>query len=434
MLIQLANILLSILGTYIIIIFIENVFAYKLETNKKYLYIFLMTSLAVGNAYFGSSIQVNSIFKTLNLIFLFTVYILINKIILECNFKMALVITFSYTLAFLIGDNLAYLILIKILKFDIMEYGSNIILRTLSNLVCYLTVIIIVKIIQYLKNIELLNLIFNKNSRIIPKKTTVIYIGISLVWLLINTLMYFIYSDNINIAFFILNFIIIIAYLMINLSVLSMNIKLIEREKYINTIEQLSFDLRQFKHNYFNILHGINGYIGENDMVGLKSYFSEIVEDSKKVKNNYILELQKIKNVPLKGLISQKINEAREKGLNPSLRISDNIDIMNMKSSEICEVMGIFLDNAIESCMEAQEKIFNIDIYTIEGSIVITVENSFKRKPNIHRIYERGFTTKEGRDRGLGLYIAKNILSKHRVIHNNTIEKELFRQEVQILA
>jgi two-component system sensor histidine kinase AgrC len=66
--------------------------------------------------------------------------------------------------------------------------------------------------------------------------------------------------------------------------------------------------------------------------------------------------------------------------------------------------------------------------------VVLVFKNNFKgERPVIHKIWEKGFSTK-GEDRGLGLYTAKNIIEKkyNNVFMNTSAEDSEFIQELWI--
>ena len=76
---------------------------------------------------------------------------------------------------------------------------------------------------------------------------------------------------------------------------------------YTTQIEQMYSSLRSFKHDYFNVMLSMSGYIDTEDMPGLKEYFyQEIIPRNQKLSegtgkfNSFI----HIKNPTLKGLLS----------------------------------------------------------------------------------------------------------------------------------
>ncbi len=199
---------------------------------------------------------------------------------------------------------------------------------------------------------------------------------------------------------------------------------------YNKTLESIMNNLRRFKHNYNNMLAVINGYIMVKRWDELKNYMGEILQQENKdaVFNN--LMLLKIKNAGLFGLITNKIQYASERGIDMKIIIDDDIGEVGIRISELCEIMGILLDNAIEASSESDERHLKFIIGKTNGSISFTIENSFKEQPDVQKIYEKSYSTK-GRDRGLGLWILNNMIKKNKNVMLNTfINDNKFRQDL----
>ena len=208
-----------------------------------------------------------------------------------------------------------------------------------------------------------------------------------------------------------------------------------ELKLYTEIIEKLGSDIRVFKHDYNNVMHSIEGYLNENKFDELKDYFyEEVMIDYKKVhSNNFMYSLKHINNSAVKGLLTSKINQALNLGLNINLEIFEDIHNFHMDILDLCKILGILLDNAIEASMDTEEGTVNIGLINDDSSISIIVSNSYSEKPNLNKIFEPGYSTK-GNDRGLGLSSLKKIINeKYRNILLNTIvEDDLFIQEIII--
>ncbi|MGY0372815.1 PAS domain S-box protein [Clostridium sp. JNZ J1-5] len=203
---------------------------------------------------------------------------------------------------------------------------------------------------------------------------------------------------------------------------------------YINENEKLIFDLRRFRHNSLNILYGLGGYIESNDIEGVRSYFKEIEEQVELLKDSNIFFIEKVKNPAVRALLNVKLTRARELNINFRIQIDDNIKIKNNFITEVdlCEVLGIYLDNAIEAAEKADNK--KVSVYIMEDNEVISliIENTFKEKPDLNTIYQ-GYSTK-GKHRGLGLKLSNKILGKYEnVLHNTFIQHNTFVQEIFVI-
>lgn len=89
---------------------------------------------------------------------------------------------------------------------------------------------------------------------------------------------------------------------------------------------------------------------------------------------------------------------------------------MNKEELEILsKLIGIYCDNAIEAAKETRKKIVVIEIYEYNKTVHVVISNTFNKKKDISRRYEKGISTK-GVGRGNGLYFANKIISKNKWI------------------
>ena len=206
-------------------------------------------------------------------------------------------------------------------------------------------------------------------------------------------------------------------------------------KEYTTQLEVLTYDLRKFRHDYLNILKTLEGYIELGDIDKLKDYYNDIVHESEEILNkenkNFML-LQYIKIDALKSLIASKITNAQSLGIKIRIEISEDIDEISIKLIDICRIIGIFLDNAIEAAMGSEEKAIEFAIIKNEGKVIFIIINSCtKDTPPIYKLYEKNFSTK-GSHRGIGLKIVRELISEKYSINailNTKIFDSKFMQE-----
>lgn len=111
--------------------------------------------------------------------------------------------------------------------------------------------------------------------------------------------------------------------------------------------------------------------------------------------------LKNLKIDSLKGLISSKIIKAQGMYIDTHIEILDEISDINISEIDICRIMGVFLDNAIEASEEVKDPFINLYIISKENSDVIVIKNKcLKDTAPVYKIYEKGFSSK-GKNRGL---------------------------------
>lgn len=200
---------------------------------------------------------------------------------------------------------------------------------------------------------------------------------------------------------------------------------------YINTIERMNTEMRRFKHDYKNVLSAMHGYIEDNDIEGLKKLLYQHIlpfEENIDVDMKELNKLVYIKVKELKGLLSLKLSQAIHQGLSIKVTITEDLVGLNMETVDMCRVIGILLDNAIEEAIKTDEKCIHALIENMDECILIHIENSLvDNTMSIHQIFNKGYSTKDGHS-GLGLYSVHRILSKYEISLETRIENSRFIQ------
>ena len=193
--------------------------------------------------------------------------------------------------------------------------------------------------------------------------------------------------------------------------------------EYTSHIENMYEELRGFRHDYVNILASLSGYIEKNDMRGLEKYFNETImpTNEKMNSNKYRLQkLSKIENPAIKGLVSNKLIYAMSTGIDVFIDIMDEIKDVDVRDIDLCRILGIYLDNAVEAAGETEEKELKFNIIQDNGSTVIVIMNSFINKGiSISNMEKQGFSTK-GEGRGLGLSNVVQVLGQYENVNKVT--------------
>lgn len=193
---------------------------------------------------------------------------------------------------------------------------------------------------------------------------------------------------------------------------------LIQAEVYTEEIENLYTSMKEFRHDYRNMMLTMSCFIEDRDIDGIKDYFYSKIYTYNQDKLKSSLKIDDLMNIKLsqvKGLIASKI--ALAQGINPpinfEIEVSDNISNIDMDIIDLSRAIGIILDNAIEAARECKNSYIKVILNKSHRAVVMTTKNSFSGEiPNIYEIYERGISTK-GANRGLGLNNLREIAVKY---------------------
>ncbi|WP_142398162.1 sensor histidine kinase, partial [Staphylococcus xylosus] len=209
--------------------------------------------------------------------------------------------------------------------------------------------------------------------------------------------------------------------------------------KYTLQIEKINHEMRKFRHDYVNILSTLSDFIREEDMEGLRDYFhSEILpmQDSMQMNAIKINGIENLQVREIKGLLTTKILQAQEKNIHISIEVPEPIEKIDMPIINLSRVIGILLDNAIESSEKiTEEPLIRIAFIKNEDTSVtfIVMNKCEPNMPKVHTLFQENFSTK-GKNRGLGLSTLKELTdSTTNVLLDTTIDNNYFIQKVEIL-
>lgn len=141
----------------------------------------------------------------------------------------------------------------------------------------------------------------------------------------------------------------------------------------------------------------------------LKKFTQEIAYN-RQSEVSYIVT--RMKDITLSGFILGKISRSRELLIDFSLteesELHSELDVPSVH--DIVLIAGNLVENAFDVLQNYDgERIVNLTILDFDKEIIISVEDSGRGMTEDvkKQIFNRGFSTKEGGDRGFGLYLVK---------------------------
>lgn len=160
-------------------------------------------------------------------------------------------------------------------------------------------------------------------------------------------------------TFFIQLLIITLIITRINKNLMEANKKRIQSEqlkRYITSIETISMDMSQFKHDYINILSSLHSYIEQGDTLQLKTYFKNTITPLKTNltnNQNQLATLQKINNLTFRATLNTLFTKAKQKRIDLHLEITDHFQM----TDEQCKTIEIQLAELINQHQNTKLKL-----------------------------------------------------------------------------
>lgn len=272
-------------------------------------------------------------------------------------------------------------------------------------------------------------------------------------FLLLVLPMIFIFNAYIDITYYKISslFVFLLSYLAIYVIIIILLILAKKEEEYnkiynkynttLNSLREYEDVLDKYRisnHENKNQLMTIRGMVSSRNKK-LINYIDEIINS--KIKNNEKI-MQEVSIIPsggVRGLIYSKLLYMKEQNIKYNLNISKKIrtvDLINsLENSDIlsvCQVIGVYLDNAIQAVTNIKKKYINIDMYLDDDNLVFEISNYYEGKLEINKIEEKGYTTK-GNGHGYGLSLANSIISKNKkLINEKRLSDSIFTQVLKI--
>ncbi len=207
-------------------------------------------------------------------------------------------------------------------------------------------------------------------------------------------------------------------------------------DKYNTTItslkeyEDILNNYRVSNHENKNQLLTIRNMVKgkEKNIVG---YIDKIVENKLQDNENLMGQSMIIPEGGLRGLVYSKMLLMKSKNIDfdlsvdKSIRTVQLIELGEQTMLDICKIVGVFLDNAIEAVENLEEKFIDFEMSVEDTKLSIFVTNNYEGTIDLDHMEDKGFSTKGG-NHGYGLTLVKRLVSSNHLLRN---EKHVSRDE-----
>lgn len=405
--------------------------SFNFNNPKNYIFVALLIVVNVANfLYFDDLVR----------IVVSTIFISIaNYLIFNETLNRTVVSTITEQLLMFISEIIYAVCLINLLDAN----GNSLISEYYGTLISVLFISTIAIILINVKRIKkFLVKIVNGSNKL---KSSYLTASALLLMLIMNILLVTVYHD-VNIETILLvNFVFIIMCACIlykNLVDGSNIVKMqAENKALLNNLEEYEKMLdyqRVANHENKNQLLIVRSLLKEDENSDALNYVNEVIDDKKDDNDVLFGRAKKIPSGGLQGIVYQKMLVMNDKNIKPILDVSNSVkkfkleDLDTKLNYDICRIVGVFLDNAIEETEKLDEREIILSMYEQNSDLVIEISNKFKNVPDLERLEEKGYSTK-GKGHGYGLSLVNDIVNNNnQIINEKGITRNIFTQKLII--
>jgi len=170
----------------------------------------------------------------------------------------------------------------------------------------------------------------------------------------------------------------------------------------------------------------------------IHKYIDSMVENKYNDDEKLFFDMSVIPSGGLRATIYSEVIKIIDNKIGYNLDIDKRIktiDLIELDTNtiiDICKIIGVFIDNAIDEVKKLKKKNIQISLYLEDNKLCIKISNNYKGKIDIDKINNQGYTTK-GNNHGYGLSLVKNIIDNNKTLeHKTEINSNSFSQVILI--
>ena len=377
--------------------------------------------------------------QPVRLIVTYLLLILANHFLYNENLKESIIKVAISECIIWISEFSYVLVFFNLLDDNITKADENPVLYLVVNLYFVVVALLIMKTNIPNKIYNLLNISSNK----LRKKESIVYSLMVIIIVIISTieshmklpLNIIITTNTIMALFFIF---IILSFSKAKNKYNNINNKY---QTSITSLKEYEIMIDKFRintHENKNELLTIRNMVKNKDKKIIE-YIDRLIDNKIKDNEKIMYQTSKIPEGGLRATIYSKLCTMDKYKIKYKLDIAKDVrtvDLINLNDElilNICKILGVFFDNAIEAVKDLKEKSINIELYIVENKLYIDITNNYKGDINISKMgYER--KTTKGKNHGYGLLLVNKIISdNNRYLENErSINGNQFTQSLTI--
>ncbi len=378
-------------------------------------------------------LSVNVFIKIINMTL---ILIIVYKYLYNTKLKNSIIGPFMTQTLYFIGECLFVSFIISVFHIDVEEFINNYFGSIITNVSISFIVLIMSKII-------IIKRLYIKFNSFISNfdEISVIFITCILIFIYTIFAVNTYYKLNTNLLMIMSIMIALLAFILVFMFFKTKDDYYRINDKYngslvsLKELEKVLSNQRIDNHENRNHLMTIRNMTTNKKIIK----FIDSILNTKINDNNDILhETTIIPEGGLRGLIYSKLLLMSEKDIEYELDVSNSIrtlDILEFGDDtllDICKIVGIFLDNAIEEVETIDDKYIIIEMFIDDNVLNIVITNTFDNTKDKKDIYKPGVSTKGG-THGYGLSLVKKLVKYNRKLKTyNEISETEFIQILKV--
>jgi signal transduction histidine kinase len=353
----------------------------------------------------------------------FLFLVIITNLLIKVNIKNSFIaIVIGWMASFLTQYiNLIFIYLLGMTYDDLMKNEA---LRMIAFYPSIISLGIIALII-YKKNIVIYNACISSNNEKISKNSNFVvkisFLLIFIVLILFNIYLYIFRNESWNLEKRFTVFIIVFSIIALSLMII-ISLKLFEKnikkeyedillEKNLEDMKRNIKVLRKQRHDYLRHIQIVSSLLHTNNYDEAKNYINDLAEHI----NSEGISVE-TGNTFLNAVISLKQEQAIHRKIKFYINIKIKIKGFKIPNFELCNILSNIIDNAFDALDEVRKdkKYVELCICGDDLFYIFKIRNNGNKIEDTQKIFDEGFSTKQGINRGYGLYIVKQILDKYK--------------------
>jgi len=188
--------------------------------------------------------------------------------------------------------------------------------------------------------------------------------------------------------------------------------KYITQTAYVQTLDELYTATQAEAHDRINHLQTLYGFVQLGNLDETRAYLEELIGEIIVTRN-----FMSTGHPALSALLYIQSGLATSRGIQLDITADTRVDKLAIPPHELNRILGNLINNAFDSVAmlpREDRKVF-VHITKNDKKYQIRIANCGNLTPEAQqKIFERGFSTKRDGHRGLGLFIVRQLVEKHR--------------------